>query len=360
MSTAALPPSSSPYLAEAINQFAQDGAEAGVQPLGDGNINDTWLVKAVPSPFVLQRLNRHVFNRPLEVVANFAMVTAHLAARQVADRPLRSAGAVACANGEPAWQDPRGEVWRAQTYLGELGPATGPGRIDSLGRILARFHARTADLASARLHVPITGFHCTPGYLAEFDRVCSRQILPTDTDFRYCQKGIATFRQMADVLEEAARQGLLLRRTIHGDPKTDNFIVDSRGEALGLLDLDTVGPGLLPYDLGDCLRSCANPLSEATSEADQVRFDLDRCAALLHGYRTEAGPAPGWHNLLYEGILLVSFELGLRFLTDHLLGDGYFKVSQRGENLHRAAIQFRLVASIAGQEQSLRRLIVVG
>ena len=354
-----VPPTPS-HLAEAISQFSASAADQAARPLGEGNINDTWLVGDGDSCFVLQRLNRQVFTRPLEVVTNFATVTDHINAGQTDDRPLLCAQALVGRDGQLGWQDPAGEVWRAQSYLAAIRTVPCQYQLESLGRILARFHQRTADLSIARLHVPIAGFHCTPRYLADFDKVTSSLVLPGGADFRFCQKSIAAFRPMAGVLEEAASGGRLPRRTTHGDPKIDNFIVDGQGEALGLIDLDTVGPGLLPYDLGDCLRSSANPASELTPEADQVRFDLDRCAALLAGYRRESGPACAWKSFLYEGILLISYELGLRFVTDHLQGDSYFKVSQHGENLHRAMLQFRLVASIASQQERLRRLITAG
>jgi hypothetical protein len=350
------------HLQQAIRQFLADDPEPSVRPLGDGNINDTWLVEGATGPFVLQRINSSVFPRPLEVVANFEAVTTHIRGCQKPDQlQLVCAEGISTRQGRSCWQDPAGEVWRAQTYLAHFPLSAGfssSRQIERLGLILACFHHLTADLDTGRLYDPIPGFHCTPLYLAHFDGIMSGYSPPGSADFRFCCRIIEKFRPIAGILEKAAQDGKIRRTTIHGDPKIDNFIVNDKEEAVGLLDLDTVGPGLLPYDLGDCLRSCCNVASERAADTEQIRFDIDICEALLSGYGAEVNEEEEgfFGRYLYEGVLLVSYELGLRFLTDHLQGDCYFKVRQKGENLQRALVQFRLVESIATQEDLIRRL----
>jgi Ser/Thr protein kinase RdoA (MazF antagonist) len=140
----------------------------------------------------------------------------------------------------------------------------------------------------------------------------------------------------------------------------NNVLLDATtGQAVALVDLDTVKPGLVHYDIGDCLRSGCNPLGEETSDPQKVHFDLGLCEALLEGYGAVAHRflSPADHRYLYDAIRLLSFELGLRFFTDHLAGNVYFHTQRPGHNLDRALVQFQLAASIEAQEGELRRLL---
>jgi Ser/Thr protein kinase RdoA (MazF antagonist) len=165
---------------------------------------------------------------------------------------------------------------------------------------------------------------------------------------------------LVPVLEHACAAGRLRRRPIHGDPKVNNVLLCERsGRALALVDLDTVKPGLVHYDIGDCLRSACNRAGEETTDLEGVHFDLDLAEALLRGYLAEAGSCLSEADLnhLYDSIRLLPFELGLRFFTDHLAGNVYFKARHPRHNLERARVQFRLTESIEAQENELRVLI---
>ena len=164
----------------------------------------------------------------------------------------------------------------------------------------------------------------------------------------------------AGVLEEARQTGQIPERVIHGDPKLDNFLFDRSGrQALALIDLDTVQPGLVHYDIGDCLRSCCNRRGETADGDAGPSFDLALCRDLLGAYGEQVGDLllPAEVELLYDAIRLIPFELGLRFLTDHLEGDRWFRVSQPGENLGKARTQFALAADIERNEAAIRAII---
>ena len=162
------------------------------------------------------------------------------------------------------------------------------------------------------------------------------------------------------MLEKARRQKRLRVRIIHGDPKINNIMVDRiTRRAVSMIDLDTVMPGLVHYDIGDCLRSCCNTIGEESSDFSAVRFDLNRCEALLGGYTAAAhGCLTGLDfDFLFDAIRLIPFELGLRFYTDFLEGNVYFRAGHPDQNLERAVLQFRLVQSIEEQEKRLRTII---
>jgi Ser/Thr protein kinase RdoA (MazF antagonist) len=167
-------------------------------------------------------------------------------------------------------------------------------------------------------------------------------------------------RNSVSVLEDAKDQNKLRLRPIHGDPKVNNIMIDeATGQAVSIVDLDTVKPGLVHYDIGDCLRSCCNPLGEETTDFDAVCFETDLCQAILQGYLPLAQDFldDNDYAFLYDAIRLIAFELGLRFFTDYLEGNVYFKAKNREHNLARAIVQFKLAASIEYQAAAIRTII---
>ena len=342
-------------------EFCPDGATCPLSPLGSGNINDTFMVKSAAGPFVLQRINRQVFPYPLRVINNFFKVNRHLSGRLgPAGKGFRTALPVPTLTGALYFQDVNGDYWRGQTYLPHTvcTSLTHPGQAFQVGRALACFHILVADLDVSNLEDPLPGFHNLPLYLQEFDRLSPKLHNEACDAHRYCLAAIGLGRQRAIFLEEAKNSGLLTIQAIHGDPKIDNFLFDDQGLADGIIDLDTVGAGIIHYDLGDCLRSCCNRAGESGGGGQDVSFDMTICRALLQGYFSEG------HRLLsasqqayvFDAVLAITFELGVRFFTDHLQGNIYFKVRQEGENLLRAARQFRLTEEIIRCEGQIRAL----
>lgn len=337
--------------------FFPDHPPVGLTPLGQGNINDTWLVElADGSQQVLQRLHPTVFPDPLPVMRNLRLVTDHLASAE----PVGSASGVrliptTC--GQDQHLDASG-CWRMLRYIDHsrtLSPPITTVQAGEIGRLLGRFHRLTAPLPPNRLTDPLPGFHVTPRYLARFDEVQAvRPALANDQE-RWCSEAIEAHRHLAPLLEEARQT--LRQQVIHGDPKLTNILfAENNDRALCLIDLDTVMPGLLIHDLGDCLRSCCNRQGEEVRDATTVAFAPDLFQALLAGYWPQAGHLLGMADraLLVSAVHLICFELGLRFLTDHLQGDRYFTVRHPGQNLHRAMVQLALAESVRVQQSDLQ------
>jgi hypothetical protein len=375
---ATLNPHDDQQLVQIASAFAGSHAVQGVSPLGHGNINSTYLVeREAEEPFVLQRLNTAVFPQPQRVMHNLLAVGQHVEGRLqgegegtrgrwVLPRVLKSS------SGEP-WLAEGEQFWRAISFVPattSLDALATPGQAREVGYGLGRFHELVHDLPCEQLADTLEGFHITPGYLAQYEAICAapsrEQRLPygerteqTEQE-AWAHRFVAQRAAWAGVLERAKASGELPLRPIHGDPKVNNVLLDaSSGRAVALVDLDTVKPGLVHYDIGDCLRSGCNPLGEETAALDAVSFDLTLCEALLEGYGEVAhrflGPAD--HRYLYDAIRLLSFELGLRFFTDHLAGNVYFHTQRPGHNLDRALVQFRLTESIEAQEQDIRGLL---
>ena len=230
-------------------------------------------------------------------------------------------------------------------------------------QVLGRFHRLAAELPRDRLQISLPGFHHTPSYLTRHLRVRESTTAANGADgavLADCFTRIDARLSLAHVLEDARSAGRIAERVIHGDPKLDNILFDATGRrALALIDLDTVQPGLIQQDLGDCLRSCCNRSGEYPQKQGLPNFDLGLCAAILDAYGEETRGllGPGDIEVLYDSIRLLPFELALRFLTDHLEGDRYFRVAYRGQNLEKARTQLDLVADIESKEPAIRGII---
>ena len=344
------------HTSDALDFFLPGQAVRSLSPLGAGNINHTWLVVAEQGQaLVLQRLHPGVFADPQAVMANMRLVTCHLAAAE----PPITFRLRTSPDGADCFVDAAGCCWRLLSHIGPartLAPPLTAPQVRAIGGLLGRFHRLVADLGPDSLADPLPDFHITPRDLAQYDTLGPP--LPSSELERFCADTIETHRSGAGSLE-AARDRLRLQ-VIHGDPKSSNVLFAAdQDRAIALIDLDTVKPGLLLHDLGDCLRSCCNRLGEEGEQGEGELFAADLFRALLAGYRDTAGDllGPADRSFLVESARLISYELGLRFFTDHLAGDRYFKVSRPGQNLHRAAVQFRLHASIQRQRSALDALV---
>ncbi len=354
------PATARPDLERIASAFAIELPIGPIEPLGHGLINDTYRVESGSGPHVLQRINRQVFPDPERIMANLAVLASHLAGIG----GLRVPDLIPARDGRPFLRDPDGEVWRLMELIPDgvnLKGLETPRQAGQAGAALGRFHRLTRDLDPARLVFTLPGFHRTPDYLARY-RAVRESLEPGLQDPEAVALGdlVDARHGLADRLERAHAAGRIPLRVIHGDPKLDNILFHREdGRALALIDLDTVQPGLIQHDLGDCLRSCCNRLGESPDGSGRVRFDLDLCADILTAYAAETRDflTPGDVAALYDSIRLMPFELAIRFLTDHLEGDRYFRVARRGQNLDKARVQLRLLADIESQEQEIRALI---
>jgi Ser/Thr protein kinase RdoA (MazF antagonist) len=333
-------------------QFAHQLIE-NIETLGNGFINDTYLVTTDAKPFVLQKINRHVFPNPEQIMANLMVLNQHIKQTSNADITLRIPQLLKTETDSNFFRDSFGDYWRALSYIENtesLETISNLAQAQQVGFALGQFHRLTYTLDSVKLYDTLPGFHITPGYLDHYQQVKSRAKIPKDT---YCANFIARFQHIVNDLETAKEQSLLSIRVIHGDPKLNNFLFDKNSQRIvSLIDLDTVKPGLIHYDIGDCLRSCCH--DTATDE-----FNLKICRVLLTSYLTEMDKffSTSDYQFLYPAIRLIPFELGLRFYTDYLEGNHYFKVTEPKENLQRATGQFLLCTSVMAQEAEIKDLI---
>lgn len=358
-------------LSAIAEQFASQKHVIDIQPLGNGNINDTFLVTQDTEggeKFILQRINTRVFSQPALVIQNMRILTEHTQGRlqraPCRDRRWEIPHVLLTQDEQDHCIDPAGSFWRAISYIDNsysLDAIEDLPHASEVGYALGTFHHLIGDLPPDKLVDTLEGFHITPRYLLHYEEViANKHIASKSSEVQYCLQFIRDRAAWAHVLEDAKANGKLPLRLMHGDPKVNNVMIDtSTQQAVSMIDLDTVKPGLVHYDIGDCLRSGCNPLGEETDQLTSVCFESDLCQAILQSYLVETGEFLTQHDYeyIFDAIRLITFELGLRFFTDHLAGNVYFKVTHPEHNLARALVQFKLVESIEAQEATIRNII---
>lgn len=354
-------------LESVISRFDVPGRLVRSGRFGSGLINDTYLCEFNGSrqvrKYILQRINGAVFPDPEKVMRNVETVTLHLQdrlrAEGVADPGSATPALIRAKDGQSFLLDERGGVWRMFHFIesGEVfDTVQGTDHAFEIGRALGRFQALASDLPPAKLHDTLPGFHHTPLYLEQYDKVVRSAARDRASgaimEMRFAEKR----RGLAGLLTDPMAAGVIPLRVVHNDPKVNNVLVHREtGKAICMLDLDTVKPGIVLFDYGDCVRSAANPAGEDAEDIGTVRLDQALAAAITRGYLREADAflTPKELALLPVSVKVITYELGLRFLTDHLRGDRYFKISYPGHNLRRARVQFRLLESIEEQADRL-------
>jgi hypothetical protein len=355
---------------QAAEKFIRhDETIAGVEEYGQGIIHDTYLVKMNKgtNPFILQRINKKVFTNPAAIMHNLRLVCQHIKERMKVggsriDADWQMLQGIPAGDGRDFYIDADGDFWRALSFIREAVALEQISCLDDareVGRALGIFHWLTRELNPEILHETLPGFHNAEHYLKHYDEVMVQGKEAGEAG-TFCQEFIENRKEWVAVLENGRRENQLRMRVIHGDPKISNIMVNRiTGKAVSIIDLDTVMPGLVQYDIGDCLRSCCNTGGEEAADLSVVRFDPELCEALLSGY---TGAAQGLltgsdFDFFFDAIRLIPFELGLRFYTDFLEDNVYFRVDRQDQNLGRALVQFKLVESIEQQEERLRALI---
>ncbi len=347
------------------HQFQIYGEFRSAEAYGSGHINDTYAAvfdqAGAPARYVLQRINHNIFKNPVALMENVQRVTAHLAGKLSGERdfsrrvltliPARSGLCYSC--------DEHGSYWRVYLFIEKArsyDAVESPRQAFEAAQAYGRFQKLLADLPAPRLHDTIPDFHHTPKRFAALEQAITADVAnraglaKAEIEFALSHKPITGVLLAANLPE----------RVTHNDTKFNNVMLDDvTGEGVCVVDLDTLMPGLALYDFGDMVRTTTSPAKEDERDLSKVTMQFPMFEALVRGYLTAAGDfltRPEKQHLAFCG-QLITFEIGLRFLTDFLAGDTYFKVHREGHNLDRCRTQFKLVESIEQQEDKMNKLV---
>ena len=354
-----------------MSQFSVYGEYLIGVPYGTGHINDTFQVTfdqgGTTVHYILQRVNTNVFRNPEALMENFVRVTGHIGRKIREERKLhpetrhRTLGVVPARDGKPFVRDAAGNFFRCYVFVENARTYDILETADQAYQAAAAFGRFQADLADldGRLHETIPNFHNTPSRLAALELAVKedragrlKQVTP-ELEF------ILARRNETGRLLELQAAGELIERTTHNDTKLNNVLIDDlTGTGCCVIDLDTVMPGLPHYDFGDMVRTGTSPAAEDETNLDLVTMRFPMFEALLRGYLAGAGSFlnPVEKSLLPFSGKLITLEIGIRFLTDYLEGDVYFKTKRPEHNLDRCRTQLKLVRSIEEQYDEMRKL----
>lgn len=356
---------------EALGHFAADDGEPSIAVHPGGHINDSYRVTRAAEGgtpgWLLQRLNPRVFPDGPAVMANVAHVTRHIADQLrregVADWRRRTLVLVPTRDGADWYQAPDGACWRLVPFIAGTLARERPRHArdaEQAAAAFGQFLCRLANYDGPPLAITLPGFHDTVARFAALDDAVRADVAGRAASVRAELDAVLRHRPMADVLPPLLGGADVPTRVVHNDAKMANVLFDERtGEALCVVDPDTVMPGSALHDFGDLVRSMASPTAEDERDVRRVGVRVEMFAALARGFLSTAGAVltPAERALLPFAGELLTLEQAVRFLADHLAGDRYYRITRPGQNLDRARAQIALLESLVAHERELARLV---
>lgn len=350
------------YLNEILSHFS---VEVSIEPYGNGHINDTYLTGSSPR-YILQRINTNVFKNPREVMENILNVTEHLREKILAyggDPDRETLRVIKTKTGENFYDDGKGSCYRMYNFIEDSVSYDVTETADQLfeaGRAFGRFQNMLSDFPASKLYETIPDFHDTRKRFETLkkaindDKMGRRASVKEEIDFAL------SFEKEVGIVVDALADGSIPYRVTHNDTKLNNVMFDAEtGEAVCVIDLDTVMAGSLLYDYGDALRFGASTGAEDETDLSKIEFSLEFFEAFTKGFLGEVGSVltEKERELLAFSAKLITYEIGIRFLTDYLEGDTYFKIHREHHNLDRCRTQFKLVADIEKKTEQMKKII---
>jgi len=353
-----------------FKEFAVMGDFISASPYGSGHINDTYAAvcsqAGLQVRYIFQRINHNIFKDPAALMDNVARVTRHCRGKLAcddADASRKTLTLVKTRDNADYFIDGQGYYWRCYLFIENAKTYDVPKteqQIYQAAKAFGNFQAMVCDLGGKPLNETIPDFHNGPKRYRTF-----LEAVDADKCNRAAGAGpeidkINAFSHIFDVLPALVAGGKIPMRITHNDTKINNVMIDDNtGDGICVIDLDTVMPGLALYDFGDMVRTTVSPTAEDETNLDLVGLQMPRFEAVLKGYLATAGGflnKAEKENLILSG-KMITLMIGVRFLTDYLSGDTYFKIHRPNHNLDRCRTQIKLVESITSQELQLGRLV---
>lgn len=350
------------YLMKNIKKIAEkfeiSGQVTALSPYGNGHINDTFLVETNDRKYILQKLNIQVFKNYREVIENIAQVLNFLKNKGL-DVKLDFINTKDNGN----FLETNNACYRMYNFIENsvaLDNTDDPKVMESIGRLNATFIRDLDGIDSKLIQETIPNFHHTArryqAFLQSIKSAPKERLKKAQKEVDFVINHAKLANQIVDLLDN----GELPLRIIHNDTKINNMLLDKDSlEAVCAIDLDTIMPGTLLYDFGDAVRYGCNSAKEDEEDLTKVYIKQDIYQAYIQGFVQGMGTnlTPKEKSLLHTGAKVITYECGMRFLTDYLEGDRYFKIKKPDHNLIRARNQFKLLQSLEQLDDTIANFV---
>ncbi|MCA1757798.1 MAG: aminoglycoside phosphotransferase family protein [Bacteroidales bacterium] len=354
-------------LREIYSHFRTAAVPLEIERYGTGHIHDTYRVVTAPGShdYILQKLNQNVFRNIPALQQNIERVTTHLRAKfesSGCDADRRTLTLIPTTGGKSWHTTPDGECWRMYIFISDhrsWETVISPEQAVEGGRAIGRFQCMLADLPEPPLNDTIPFFHNIEKRLEAFHIALKADRHNRAGSVKWESEFVTSRQEKMKSLLRLGRQGIIPLRITHNDTKFNNILFDTNGRELCVIDLDTVMPGYIHYDFGDAIRTAASSCAEDETDPEKIYLNINLFRAFAKGYMEEMNPTLrcAEKEQLAFAPALITYTIGLRFLTDYLDGDNYFKIHRPGHNLDRARVQFRLVESNEAQQTLMQQII---
>jgi Ser/Thr protein kinase RdoA (MazF antagonist) len=356
-------------LEEIYSHFLTEGSWKSGEPFGSGHIHDTFIIQTREEErdnYIIQRLNNKIFKNIPQLQDNIERVTVHLRNKLMqvpgSDPRRECLQLIPARNGKSWVMDSDGHYWRMYIYIANhrsYNMVDSPDKAFEGGKAIGRFQAMLADMPGKPLFETIPYFHDIEKRLETFNTTVNRDPVKRASSVEPEIKQVFDRAEEMRIILKLGREGKIPVRITHNDTKFNNILLDENDKALCLIDLDTVMPGYIHYDFGDAIRTAANTAQEDESDLTKVDMDLRLFKAYAEGYLSETASTLNDVEKEYLAFApgLITYTQGVRFLTDYIDGDNYFKIHHEHHNLQRARAQLKLVRSMEEQYGEMQEII---
>lgn len=356
---------------EAIGQFRYEGVLIDERPYGSGHINDTYLLTFEIAEMgtikvILQRMNKNIFTKPIELMENILNVTSYLRKKIIengGDPDRETLNVIRTVDNMPYFVDSEGEYWRSYKFITD---ATSYDQVESpedfyhSAVAFGNFQRLLAEYPAETLHETIEGFHDTKARFQVFKKAVEDDVCGRAASVQKEIQFVLEHEHLANVFADLLEKKEIPLRVTHNDTKLNNIMIDNKTrKGICVIDLDTVMPGLAMNDFGDSIRFGASTATEDEQDLSKVSCDMELFDLYAKGFIEGCGGklTEKEIDLMPTGAMVMTFECGMRFLTDYLQGDTYFKIHRENHNLDRCRTQFKLVKDMEAKWDTMREII---
>ena len=356
---------------EAIGQFRYEGVLIDERPYGSGHINDTYLLTFEIAEMgtikvILQRMNKNIFTKPIELMENILNVTSYLRKKIIengGDPDRETLNVIRTVDDMPYFVDSEGEYWRSYKFITD---ATSYDQVESpedfyqSAVAFGNFQRLLAEYPAETLHETIEGFHDTKARFQVFKKAVEDDVCGRAASVQKEIQFVLEHEHLANVFADLLEKKEIPLRVTHNDTKLNNIMIDNKTrKGICVIDLDTVMPGLAMNDFGDSIRFGASTATEDEQDLSKVSCDMELFDLYAKGFIEGCGGklTEKEIDLMPTGAMVMTFECGMRFLTDYLQGDTYFKIHRENHNLDRCRTQFKLVKEMEAKWDTMREII---